>query len=110
MFHRAVEGIVIFDKQGCFIDANHSFARASKLKIRALKLKLSQFVSPENKGRLDKSGTLFQKREGKGELPVRLRSGEDRLFELTITSNILNGFYMSIMRDITESAQWKTAV
>lgn len=104
LFHRAVEGIVIFDKQGCFIDANHSFCQSFEIeKTELSKLKLSQFVSPENKGRLDKIwNALFRRGKAKGELPVRLRSGEDRLFELTITSNILNGFYMSIMRDITE--------
>lgn len=104
LFHRAVEGIVIFDKQGCFIDANHSFCQSFEIEKSELsKLKLSQFVSPENKGRLDKIwNALFRRGKAKGELPVRLRSGEDRLFELTITSNILNGFYMSIMRDITE--------
>ncbi|MFT0802311.1 PAS domain S-box protein [Bacillus swezeyi] len=104
LFHRAVEGIVIFDKQGCFIDANQSFCQSFEIKKDELsKLKLSQFVPSENRSRLDKIwSALFRRGKAKGELPVRLRSGENRLFELTITSNILNGFYMSIMRDITE--------
>ncbi|MED1738999.1 PAS domain S-box protein [Bacillus swezeyi] len=104
LFHRAVEGIVIFDKQGCFIDANQSFCQSFEIKKDELsKLKLSQFVPSENSSRLDKIwSALFRRGKAKGELPVRLRSGENRLFELTITSNILNGFYMSIMRDITE--------
>ncbi|MGR3206224.1 PAS domain S-box protein [Bacillus glycinifermentans] len=104
LFHRAVEGIVIFDNQGRFIDANQSFCQSFEIEKDELsKLKLSQFVSAANAGKLDKIwSALFRKGKAKGELPVRLRSGKDRLFELTITSNILNGFYMSIMRDITE--------
>ncbi|MCY8282276.1 sporulation two-component system sensor histidine kinase KinE, partial [Bacillus inaquosorum] len=43
-----------------------------------------------------------RKGKAKGELPVKLRSGVQKLFEFTITSNIISGFYMSIMRDITE--------
>lgn len=45
---------------------------------------------------------LNRKGKAKGELPVKLRSGVQKLFEFTITSNIISGFYMSIMRDITE--------
>ncbi|GIN66194.1 PAS domain S-box protein [Bacillus sonorensis] len=104
LFHRAVEGIVIFDKQGRFIDANQSFCQSFEIEKDELsKLKLAQFVSAENAGKLDSIwSALFRRGKAKGELPVRLRSGTYRLFDLTITSNILNGFYMSIMRDITE--------
>lgn len=49
LFHRAVEGIVIFDKQGRFIDANQSFCQSFEIEKDELsKLKLAQFVSAEN--------------------------------------------------------------
>ncbi|MDA7026211.1 PAS domain S-box protein [Bacillus sp. CLL-7-23] len=104
LFHRAVEGIVIFDKQGSFIDANDSFCQSFEIATCELSnLKLADFVSAENTDKLKNMlRTLYRKGKTKGELPVRLRSGKYRLFELTVTSNILNGFYMSIMRDITE--------
>ncbi|NPC92313.1 PAS domain S-box protein [Bacillus sp. WMMC1349] len=104
LFHRAVEGIVIFDKQGSFIDANNSFCQSFEIATGELSnLKLADFVSAENTDKLKNMlRTLYRKGKAKGELPVRLRSGTYRLFELTVTSNILNGFYMSIMRDITE--------
>ncbi len=66
-------------------------------------LSLRHFTDGENKKHLKEIWeTLRRKGNAKGELPVKLRSGEEKLFEFTITSNLISGFYMSIMRDITE--------
>ncbi|MFT4429249.1 PAS domain S-box protein [Bacillus velezensis] len=104
LFDRAVDGIVLFDKDGGFIDANLSFCKSFEIGQNELShLSLRHFTDGENKKHLKEIWeTLRRKGNAKGELPVKLRSGEEKLFEFTITSNLISGFYMSIMRDITE--------
>lgn len=104
LFHRAVDGIVIFDGSGQFIDANGSFC--SNFEIDKSKLgtfKLDDFIEGENQFKLDKLWSILNEGgRAKGEMPVLLKSGRKKVFEFTSTSNVLSGFNMAIMRDITE--------
>ncbi|MGM0948772.1 MAG: sporulation two-component system sensor histidine kinase KinE [Bacillota bacterium] len=104
LFDRAVDGIVLFDKDGGFIDANLSFCKSFEINQNELShLSLYKFIDSGSRKDFDNIWkTLNRKGKAKGELPVKLRSGVQKLFEFTITSNIISGFYMSIMRDITE--------
>lgn len=104
LFDRAVDGIVLFDKDGSFIDANLSFCKSFEINHNELShLSLYKFIDSGSRKDLDNIWkTLNRKGKAQGELPVKLRSGVQKLFEFTITSNIISGFYMSIMRDITE--------
>ncbi|AMM97013.1 PAS domain S-box protein [Bacillus pumilus] len=104
LFDRAIDGMVIFDQDGCIIDANHSFCQSFELQKTDLTDRyLKEFVEDENLPALQHLLTsLKETGKAKGELPVTLQSGQYKLFELTITSNVMSGFYMSIMRDITE--------
>ncbi|NQW95751.1 PAS domain S-box protein [Bacillus stratosphericus] len=104
LFDRAIDGMVIFDQDGCMIDANHSFCQSFELQKTDLTDRyLNEFVEEENLPALQQLLTsLKETGKAKGELPVTLQSGQNKLFELTITSNVMSGFYMSIMRDITE--------
>ncbi|MDZ5720011.1 PAS domain S-box protein, partial [Bacillus sp. SXabc123] len=104
LFDRAVDGIVLFDKDGGFIDANLSFCKSFEINQNELShLSLYEFIDSGSRKDFDNIWkTLNRKGKAKGELPVKLRSGVQKLFEFTITSNIISGFYMSIMRDITE--------
>ncbi|MEI4791133.1 PAS domain S-box protein [Bacillus sp. FJAT-53060] len=104
LFDRAIDGMVIFDQDGCMIDANHSFCQSFELQKTDLTDRyLNEFVEEENLPALHHLLTsLKETGKAKGELPVTLQSGQHKLFELTITSNVMSGFYMSIMRDITE--------
>lgn len=104
LFDRAIDGMVIFDQDGCMIDANHSFCQSFELQKTDLTDRyLNEFVEDENLPALQHLLTsLKETGKAKGELPVTLQSGQYKLFELTITSNVMSGFYMSIMRDITE--------
>ena len=49
LFDRAVDGIVLFDKDGGFIDANLSFAKALRSKNELSHLSLRHFTDGENK-------------------------------------------------------------
>nr|WP_307337537.1 PAS domain S-box protein [Metabacillus malikii] len=104
LFHRAVDGIVIFDQHGLFIDANESFCVSFEIdKSRLNTYVLGDFVECQEKHKLEKLWTaLSMHGNATGELPVQLKNGSKKIFEFTTTSNILNGFYMAIMRDITE--------
>ncbi|QNF31021.1 PAS domain S-box protein [Metabacillus sp. KUDC1714] len=104
LFHRAVDGIVIFDQHGSFIDANGSFCTSFEInKVQLNSYALNDFIDKQDNDKLDKLwGVLKENGSAKGELPVVLKNGDKKIFEFTTTSNIINGFYMAIMRDITE--------
>lgn len=104
LFHRAVDGIVIFDHEGAFIDANGSFCTSFEInKEQLTKYVLGDFIDKQDGSKLDKLWRVMKENGSiKGELPVVLENGEKKIFEFTTTSNIINGFYMAILRDITE--------
>ncbi|MBM7606425.1 two-component system, sporulation sensor kinase E [Metabacillus crassostreae] len=104
LFHRAVDGIVIFDEEGKFIDANGSFCTSFEINIAHLNTYiLRDFIDSKELIKLDKLWSMLKESgKAKGELPVLLKNGHKKIFEFTTTSNILNGYYMAIMRDITE--------
>lgn len=104
LFNRAVDGIVIFDQQGAFIDANGSFCTSFEISKGQLNTyELGDFIDNQDIYKLEKLWSLLNENgSAKGELPVVLKNGNQKIFEFTTTSNIINGFYMAIMRDITE--------
>lgn len=104
LFHRAVDGIVIFDENGSFVDANGSFCSSFEIsKAHLQSYELGDFIGNDEVALLDKLWKkLKEDGNAKGELPVVLKNGKKKIFEYTTTSNIFNGFYMAIMRDITE--------
>jgi two-component system, sporulation sensor kinase E len=104
VFQKAIDGIVIFDQEGRFIDANPSFCASMELDIdEVLTTSIDQFVSEEHHYKLDKLWKfLREKGKAKGEIPLTLKNGKIKLFEFTATANIYNGLYLSIMRDVTE--------
>ncbi|MGM0873313.1 MAG: PAS domain S-box protein [Bacillota bacterium] len=104
LFNRAVDGIVIFDQQGAFIDANGSFCASFEISKSQLNTyELGDFIDNQDIYKLEKLWSLLNENgSAKGELPVVLKNGSQKIFEFTTTSNIINGFYMAIMRDITE--------
>ncbi|MGD6817486.1 PAS domain S-box protein [Metabacillus sp. 84] len=107
LFHRALDGIVIYDQYGRLVDANTSFCESFELQKNQLSsYKLKDFIDKESQGEMDQTWSLLSKSgKAKGDLPVRLKSGLRKIFEFTTTANILNGYYMSIMRDITEKRE-----
>lgn len=105
VYNRAVDGIVIFDRNGIFIDCNLSFMKGFDLQRIDLNQKTSiyDFVEQEHVYKLEKQWEILdEKQRAKGELPVKLRNGIKKIFEFTTTSHIQDNYYMSIMRDVTE--------
>ena len=104
LFNRAGDGIVIFDGQGRFIDANPSFCASVNVKREDLfKLSIQTFIPIEYHDLFDQL-LLTLKRNGtvSSELPFILGDGMQKLFELTLTANVHSGFFMAIMRNVTE--------
>ncbi|WP_275425407.1 PAS domain-containing sensor histidine kinase [Bacillus sp. CGMCC 1.16541] len=104
VFNQAVDGIVVFDRNGYFIDANPAFCkRLSYTKEQLLAKTLNELVEPECDYKIKKLWRiLHQNGTARGELPIRSQNGELKYFEFTTTSNIYSEYYMSIMRDVTE--------
>ncbi|EMI09459.1 PAS domain-containing sensor histidine kinase [Anoxybacillus gonensis] len=104
LFNRAGDGIVIFDGQGRFIDANPSFCASVNVKREELfKLSMQTFIPIEYHDLFEQL-LLTLKRNGtvSSELPFILGDGMQKLFELTLTANVHSGFFMAIMRNVTE--------
>lgn len=107
MYDQAIDGIVIFDKNGQIIDVNHSLCESLQYKKEQLMdMSLAQLVDPRHRYKLTKLWrSLYQVGCAKGEITLSLENGESRYFDYTTTSNIYNEYYMSIMRDSTEKRQ-----
>lgn len=104
LFNHAGDGIVIFDEQGRFIDANPSFCASINVKKEDLfELSIQTFIPIEYHDLFDQL-LLTLKRNGtvSSELPFISRDGMQKLFELTLTTNVHGGFFMAIMRNVTE--------
>ncbi|MFZ3589572.1 PAS domain S-box protein [Bacillus sp. DJP31] len=104
VYKQAVDGIVIFDRSGTFINCNKSFMNSFELtKEELLNSTIYNFVEPEYTYKLEKLWTILDEKEkAKGELPVKLKNGVKKVFEFTTTANIFDYYYMSIMRDVTD--------
>jgi two-component system, sporulation sensor kinase E len=104
VFNRAVDSIVIFDEFGRFIDVNPAFCLSLNLeKSQLLNLSFQQFVARQCKDDfVQLLVELKEKGTAKGELSFIRFDGTVKMFELTMTSNVYSGFYMAIMRDVTE--------
>ncbi|EID43461.1 PAS domain-containing sensor histidine kinase [Parageobacillus thermoglucosidasius] len=104
VFNRAVDGIVIFDEFGRFIDVNPAFCMSLNLeKAKLLNLSFQQFIAEECVDDFVRLlAELKEKGTAKGELSLVRFDGTVKMFELTTTSNVYSGFYMAIMRDVTE--------
>ncbi|EPR27429.1 Sporulation kinase [Geobacillus sp. WSUCF1] len=104
VFNRAVDGIVIFDEFGRFIDVNPAFSMSLNLeKGKLLNLSFQQFVARECANEFARLlAEVKEKGTAKGELSLVRPDGTVKMFELTATSNVYSGFYMAIMRDVTE--------
>ncbi|QFT88505.1 Sporulation kinase E [Bacillus sp. THAF10] len=104
VINRAVDGIVVFDRDGYFIDVNPAFCSNFALpKMDLLQSKLDDFVESDSKIKMKKIWNLLEKHgRVRGELPVSLQNGERKTFEVTITANIYDDYYLAIMRDVTE--------
>ncbi|BDG48288.1 MULTISPECIES: PAS domain S-box protein [Parageobacillus] len=104
VFNRAVDGIVIFDEFGRFIDVNPAFCMSLNLeKAKLLNLSFQQFIAKECVDDFVRLlAELKEKGTAKGELSLVRFDGTVKMFELTTTSNVYSGFYMAIMRDVTD--------
>ncbi|MGD6872426.1 PAS domain S-box protein [Sutcliffiella horikoshii] len=104
VINRAVDGIVVFDRDGLFIDVNPAFCSNFAMpKLDLLQSKLDDFVEDGFQYKMTKIWHLLDNHgRVRGELPVVLHTGERKTFEVTITANIYDDYYLAIMRDVTE--------
>jgi formate hydrogenlyase transcriptional activator len=107
IFESALDGIVIFDSQRNFLDANPAACELlARPKEELLKSKVEDFVDEVN---LADFGRLWQAllREGtqRGEFKYRLPDGTYRSFDYVARADFLPGRHLALLRDIT----WRKA-
>ncbi len=111
VINRAVDGIVVFDRDGLFIDVNPAFCSNFAMpKIDLLQSKLDDFVEDGFQYKMTKIWHLLDNHgRVRGELPVVLHTGERKTFEVTITANIYDDYYLAIMRDVNGKKEYGAA-
>ncbi|MBM7693114.1 two-component system, sporulation sensor kinase E [Peribacillus deserti] len=103
LFNQAVDNIVIYNKEGIIVDVNPSFCRTvGESKEHLAGKYIDEFVLSDYLNRWQE-GKLEVDQEGsvKGEVVFTHSKGYTH-YEYTTSTNMLNGLYMSIMRDVTE--------
>ncbi|MCD7036176.1 PAS domain S-box protein [Metabacillus sp. GX 13764] len=103
LFQRAADGIVIFDGNGRFVDANSSFCNLLEIQRKDLQeYALDDFIAEKNWNMKSLFDMLLKNGKAKGELEIQLKHGQKRILEHTTAANMVNGYFMAILRDITE--------
>ncbi|WP_409291955.1 PAS domain S-box protein [Peribacillus sp. SCS-37] len=103
LLNQAVDNIVIFNKDGEIVDVNPSFCRAvGEAKEALFGKSIDEFVDGayREKWKAEKL-SVDQHGSVEGEVVFRHAKGYTH-YEYITSTNMLNGLYMSIMRDVTE--------
>ncbi|WP_160118339.1 PAS domain-containing sensor histidine kinase [Bacillus sp. V59.32b] len=103
VFNKAVDCIIIYDKNGVIIDANDSFCKTMLLEKHELVGKnILEFIAPSQEEDWSKGmEKVVSLGTWTGEIEMTPAYGKIR-FEYSTSSNIFNKHYMSIFRNITE--------
>jgi two-component system, sporulation sensor kinase E len=103
VFQKAVDGIVIYDQTGAIVDANPAFIQIVNLsKEDLLKKYIHDFVDNSSIEEWQKEWMNLIE-TGTSEGSVVFNIAENQLFlDFTTSSNVYNGHFMSIFRDVTE--------
>ncbi|WAA11134.1 PAS domain-containing sensor histidine kinase [Fervidibacillus albus] len=103
IFNQIIDGLILFDESGNIVNANPSFCKLMGIAEETLsELSFHQLFSENEQGKyrhfwesLQETGSFF------GE--VQLTWGQNvKFFEMSTSSKVYNGLYISILRDITE--------
>ncbi|WBL17249.1 PAS domain-containing sensor histidine kinase [Sutcliffiella sp. NC1] len=103
VFTRAIDGIVLFDREGDFIDVNPAFCSSlSQSKYELIHNTLYDLVEEQYRFKIEKMWRFLEEYgRVRGELPITTNDGVTKLFEFSITANIYDDYYLGIMRDVT---------
>lgn len=111
LFSHVIDGLVMFNDEGNIVHVNPAFCRVvGAKKEKLLGKKLHKFLPVAGKGtnqnclqRIKDKGSYF------GEIQVRV-GNQLKNFEVSVSSNVFNGLYMAILRDITEKREMEKKV
>lgn len=103
VFQQAVDGIVIYNQKGVIIDANPSFLKlVNGDRDEVIDETIHDLIADHSKGEWNgKWKELLSKGTAQGEATLKV-SDQYRYVEFTTSSNVYNGHFMSIFRDVTE--------
>ncbi|WLR43119.1 PAS domain S-box protein [Bacillus carboniphilus] len=104
LFHHAIDGMIVFDEMGKCIDANPSFCKLAGLSKNELAYRdFRIFIEKNQKERIRSiNKSLLETGKARGEIRVVFTKNEIKYVEFTVNSIGFNGFYVAIVRDITE--------
>jgi len=107
LFETTLDGIMIVDDGGRYVDVNESLCRMLKTpREELIGTHFSQFIPPEL---LDEASTDFQELKSfgsfQGEFPLRARDGSLVELEWRSRANFLPGLHFCVARDITARKQ-----
>ncbi|WAA13208.1 ATP-binding protein [Fervidibacillus halotolerans] len=105
IFNQIIDGLLLFDEKGSIVNANPSFCKLMGItQEKLVGLSFRQLFSQEDQGdyrhfwkKLFETGSFF------GEVHLAWKNIR-KSFEMSTSSNVFNGLYMSILRDITEKS------
>jgi PAS domain S-box-containing protein len=104
LFETTLDGIMIVDENGRYLDVNESLCRI--LKTPREKLIGSHFSEYMVAERLDEAKTAFAELQAKGiykgDFPMRAADGSVVELEWSSRANILPGLHVCVARDVTE--------
>src|SRR5689334_17519441 len=104
LFETTLDGIMIVDDEGRYVEVNESLCQLLKAPRAALLgAHFSQFIPPE---RLEEARAAFRDLTSKGvfrsEFPLRALDGSRVELEWTSRAHFLPGLHFCVARDITE--------
>ncbi|PLS16437.1 PAS domain-containing sensor histidine kinase [Bacillus sp. M6-12] len=103
VFHQAVDSILIFDRDGVIVDVNPAFCHSIQMsKLMVIGGKIQNLLTLESVPVwIESLKEVEQTGSSAGQVEVEIKRNKLR-FEYTTSSNIFNGLYMSIFRNVTE--------
>lgn len=106
VFNQVIDGLITFDKTGTIIHANPAFCKLlQRTKEQIVGVHLSSLIPEEN---FEEYLTYWEILKSNGRFfgEVRFKgSNQIKTFEMSTSSEVYNGLYMSILRDITEKRE-----
>ncbi len=106
IFNQVIDGLITFDKHGTIVHANPAFCKLLQMtKEQIVGMHLSSLIPEEN---IEEHLTYWEILKSNGRFfgEVRFKGNNQiKTFEMSTSSEVYNGLYMSILRDITEKRE-----
>ncbi len=103
LFQSALDGMIIYDSEGRYLDANEAALRLLGVTQEQLKLlRVGDLSPPETSERAPQVWReLLEKGKAEGEARIVRPDGDERLVEYRMQANFVPGRHLSVFRDVS---------